>query len=1203
MQTKIATWNIRGAHSNLKLDQVKKYISDNNLCLIGLLETKLSFPLSQKAVNYINPSWSFHHNHDVAAYGRILVMYNPSEITLSPILMCRQSIHYHILLTQKQTSFYLTIVYADNSNNSRNTFLKTLPPLRQASHPWLVMGDFNSCFDYNDKFGGIPLTPRDLDPLNQSVIDSELLLVNKSGAKYSWNNRSRSGVRTFTTIDHSFCNFQALSLWPNLSVYLPHPILSDHSPQILSLGNHLRRDKRSFKFFNAWAKHEHFLVLVSHVNAEFKCFGNPMFKFCRKLKSIKHAIKQWATATFGSGGLLSATLAQQLKIKQDFMMEHPLDVQAADEERQLFLEVNSALKLEANMKRQQLNKKWHDEGDKNTKFYHDSIKVKQARENIHCITDDQGLLHSTPDSVDHAFIQYFTKQYGNQEGFIPSLSLISETVLPHITNLEASFLVRPVTDDEIKSTLFSMNKQSTGGPDGLNVVFFINTWNILGSEFCKAIHNFFNKCKILGEINCTNIALIPKCSPASTVSSYRPISCCNVVYKCISKILAARLVSVLPTVVSTNQSAFLPNRDIIDNVLLAQELLKSYGRSYGPPAAALKIDITKAYDSIHWDSIVRIMAVMGFPKTFVSWIYVCISTPSYSVVINGRPVGSFRGSKGIRQGDPLSSYLFLIVMEVLTVTLRTSYNNKIIKYHPKCNQQQITSIMFADDVMVFTKPELPSLKGINEALQNFYKMTGLSINQSKSSMLVSGISHEACVMLHHQSGFSSMENDMKYLGIPLITKRITKNDCYPLYHKITSLMTAWENRKLTQSGRLVLIKTVVFSSVVYWARAMILPVKLLQLIRSAVSRFFWTGSIHNRKIVPCAFSKFEVPFKTGGLGILDIRKWNIAAISKQFNAIIKRRKSLWVEWTWQHNIKNRNFWIMEIPQLSSWTWRSILKCRKVFLPLIQYSVNTSNTVNFWNEPWVSKGLILSTLFSYSQIVQSGIPLSANVNSYFINGKIQLPYSSNNFIQQTWSKIHHTNFSALQASTVHWNSTVHTVKVVYKSLVVSDSLPAADWHEVIWNSDSVPQYNLMMWKVINSALLTRKLLHKYGMNCPTWCLFCEIEDETPEHIFFECPALHVLLSKLGRISGSTLSGHTNIIQWRIIYKATKWKTDASRIITVCLKVYMAVIWRERNIRVFENTRRNENDLWNEMKSCIYKLLKNSAFPLYLVQKWA
>lgn len=416
-------------------------------------------------------------------------------------------------------------------------------------------------------------------------------------------------------------------------------------------------------------------------------------------------------------------------------------------------------------------------------------------------------------------------------------------------------------------------------------------------------------------MNCTNIALIPKVTPPTSVTSFRPISCCNVIYKCITKILATRLVNVMPSVVSMNQAAFIPSRNILDNVLLAQELLKGYGRNNVASAAALKIDISKAYDSIHWTSIVRIMAHMGFPRIFVSWIYVCISSPTFSVVINGRPVGLFSSSKGIRQGDPISSYLFQLVMEVFTVILNTKYSHKLIKYHPKCNTLQINSIMFADDVLLFTKPDFPSLFAILDALQSFYRMTGLTINHAKSSMLVVGVSDALKTALYQHIGFTCMDNDMKYLGLPLISKRITNVDCFALYHKITSVMSAWENRKLTQSGRLVLIKTVVFSSLVYWARSMIPPMKLMQLVRSAMIRFFWTGSVHNRKLMPCSYTKIENPMKLGGLGVINPRRWNQAAISTHFDAIINKKDTIWVKWIWQHTLRPNIFGV--------WTYHKI----------------------------------------------------------------------------------------------------------------------------------------------------------------------------------------------------------------------------------------------------------------------------------------
>ena len=147
-------------------------------------------------------------------------------------------------------------------------------------------------------------------------------------------------------------------------------------------------------------------------------------------------------------------------------------------------------------------------------------------------------MHSTPDTVVNAFLKYYTALFGNQSNFDPDLDQLTSINLPRLNNEEALRLVEKVTNEEIKTTLFAMKRSSCGGPDGFNVVFFISTWDILGADFCKAVHNFFDKCKLLKTVNATNLVLIPKSMPAISVTSFRPISYCNVVYKCISKIIA-----------------------------------------------------------------------------------------------------------------------------------------------------------------------------------------------------------------------------------------------------------------------------------------------------------------------------------------------------------------------------------------------------------------------------------------------------------------------------------------------------------------------------------------------------------------------------------------------------------------------------------------------------------------------------------------
>lgn len=170
----------------------------------------------------------------------------------------------------------------------------------------------------------------------------------------------------------------------------------------------------------------------------------------------------------------------------------------------------------------------------------------------------------------------------------------------------------------------------------------------MGELLTAALMEFFSTGQLLKQINAATITMIPKRLAPRKVTKYMPISCCNVVYKCIAKILAERLKKCLPNIISLNQSAFVQGMKIIDNILLAQKVVKNYHNSKGKPRCTIKLDIMKAFDSINWDFVLNILIVFGFPSKFIHWIRICITTPMYSVKISGALEGCFAGKISLR---------------------------------------------------------------------------------------------------------------------------------------------------------------------------------------------------------------------------------------------------------------------------------------------------------------------------------------------------------------------------------------------------------------------------------------------------------------------------------------------------------------------------------------------------------------------------
>lgn len=213
-----------------------------------------------------------------------------------------------------------------------------------------------------------------------------------------------------------------------------------------------------------------------------------------------------------------------------------------------------------------------------------------------------------------------------------------------VSEEEASLMIRDVNDEEIKKDLFDIDDDKAPGPDGNTSKIFKKAWNLIKLDFCVAVKEFFVTGKLLGELNATLITLVPKSLTPQKVSDFRPIACCNVIYKCIRKILTNRIKKALNQVVGDNQSAFVPGIAITDSILLTQELLKGYNCSNGPKRCSFKIDIQK----VNWMFLNEIMKNFGFPDRMIGWIMTCITTPKFTICVNSERFGYFKGGRGLR---------------------------------------------------------------------------------------------------------------------------------------------------------------------------------------------------------------------------------------------------------------------------------------------------------------------------------------------------------------------------------------------------------------------------------------------------------------------------------------------------------------------------------------------------------------------------
>ena len=356
------------------------------------------------------------------------------------------------------------------------------------------------------------------------------------------------------------------------------------------------------------------------------------------------------------------------------------------------------------MWRQRSRKKWLRWGDKNTSFFHLSATQRRRRNLISEIKDNHGNRYNSEEDIARTFEDHFVSLFSSSHPteFDSALSGVDRVVTDEM-NAE---LVREFTAEEVDTALKQMAPSTAPGPDGMSPLFYQSCWDLVGSDVSQAILSCLNSGSLLKAVNHTYITLIPKTQTPQKVSDFRPISLCNVIYKILSKVITNRLKHILPKIISETQSAFVPGRLITDNILVAFETLHHMktARSGRPGFMALKLDMSKAYDRVKWAFLKQIMIKMGFANQWVNLVLECISTVSFSILINGAPRGFFRPSRGLRQGDPLSPYLFLLCTEGLHGLINKVINDHVIRdISLNRGGPVISHLFFADDSLLFCR--------------------------------------------------------------------------------------------------------------------------------------------------------------------------------------------------------------------------------------------------------------------------------------------------------------------------------------------------------------------------------------------------------------------------------------------------------------------------------------------------------------------
>ncbi|XP_060210567.1 uncharacterized protein LOC132637503 [Lycium barbarum] len=471
-------------------------------------------------------------------------------------------------------------------------------------------------------------------------------------------------------------------------------------------------------------------------------------------------------------------------------------------------ELTKFLHLEEEYWKQKAGMKWFNDGDINTKFFHSYVRGKRNKLALKRIQDPNGTWLEKEADIGYEAIRIFKSQF-SEENSGGDYALL-KTIPKLITEEQQKNMEELPSESEVKKVVLSLNGDSPNGPDGFTGHFYQKCWEIIKIDVVQMVRAFF--------------------------------------------------------------CGFVKGRNIAENVLLAQEIIRDINLRAKHTNMVIKLDMAKAYDRLSWIFLTKVLRQFGFGEVIIDLVWRLLSNNWYSILINGQSHGCFRSSRGLKQGDPLSPTLFIIAAEVLTRSLNKLHEKprfigyKIPKWSP-----QINHLSYADDKILFCSGDGYSLKKMMKRLRKYEKASGQLVNTDKSCYYTH---HKVSAIVNNKiKRHTNMRNGsfpFTYFGCPVFYGRRKLIYYEDLIKKLTKRIFSWQNRLLSFGGRYVLVNHVLQTMPVYLMSAMNPPSGVIKQLHKIFAKFFWCNTVGVKRKHWVAWDKLCLPKDEGGIGLRSL---------------------------------------------------------------------------------------------------------------------------------------------------------------------------------------------------------------------------------------------------------------------------------------------------------------------------------------------
>ncbi|KAL6549238.1 hypothetical protein OROHE_009083 [Orobanche hederae] len=874
-------WNARGLGIPRAFHELRRLLAEHSPEIVFICETKLK--------SYQCSSWRNYFGYNgmivVEAHGKSggLLLLWKDVIDIS-IRSYNQG-HIDCVINADPIKWRFTGFYGNPDVNHRGQSWELLRCLsKETGHgteAWLVGGDFNEILRQSEKVGGRCRNLGQIEAFRQVVEECGLTDFFQDDASFTWSNKRSDGKEIRARLDRYLMNMKWLELFSNSNVTTLDFYGSDHQALLLTMeaGDQVRLQKgrKRFHFEQKWFLDKNFIhdFLVQWLNLP------NVSSLPSKLDQSKHFLRYWAGTRFNRLG----KKLKELRFERVKWLQRDPDKVCQLTVKRLSDEIERTAEMEEVHWKQRSRTNWLGLGDRNTKYFHKHASDRRRKNTITGLFDDYNNWQNEESKIVEVVETYFDKLFTSTN---PSDNDMEEVLMHHIPTLPtemAEELLLPFTAEEVKKALFQMHPTKAPGPDGFPAGFFQKLWTVVGNTVISEVLQILNNNGNIDSWNATNIVLVPKMNKPKCMKDFRPISLCNTTYKIVSKVLLNRLRPALRYVVDPMQSAFIKGRLISDNILLGFECMNWLRHKKKGKAgyAIAKLDISKAYDRVEWNYLRSILNTMNFPTRFVELLMRCVSTARFSFVVNGKVYGNLTPSRGLRQGDPLSPFLFVLCAQGLSSMLSNSHNlNLFTGIRVAQNAPTLSHLFFTDDSLLLLKVEKDGLRQVQKILDQYAKASGQLINLDKSAAVLSpNCNQDKIDLLQNIMGIKTVAEHSFYLGLPIFSVQKKRLQFDFLREKVGRRVESWKNKLFSSGGREVLVKSILQAIPIYAMSCFRIPTGVCLEIERLCQNFWWGDSESKKTIHWSKWNELCIPKSQGGLGFRRLELLNRALLAKQ----------------------------------------------------------------------------------------------------------------------------------------------------------------------------------------------------------------------------------------------------------------------------------------------------------------------------------